>query len=102
MDSDMHARLTAAFPWFDDHRWAWAYDPDGEGAAAYLIRAALPAALGTVEIFMPTATHEQAEAVRTWLIARHRPRYEVPATRFLMALGDRPRADNAAWSYLMV
>ena len=28
MTSDVHARLLAAFPWFDDYRWAWAYDAD--------------------------------------------------------------------------
>jgi hypothetical protein len=71
--SDVHSRLKAAFPWFDDYRWAWGYDPDDDGAPADLIRPAPPAARGTIEIFMPTATHEQAEAVRTWLIARCRP-----------------------------
>jgi hypothetical protein len=102
MDSDVHTNLKAAFPWFDDYRWAWSYDPDDDGAPAYLIRPAPPAARGTIQIFMPTATHEQAEAIRVWLIGQCCPRYEVPATRFLMALGDRSRADNPAWSHLMV
>ena len=102
MDSDTCDAFRAAFPWFDNYRWAWAYDPDGEGAPAYLIRPAPPNARGTIEVFMPSATHEQADAARAWLIAQCRPRYKVPATRLLMALGDRTRADNAAWSHLMV
>jgi hypothetical protein len=70
----------AAFSCFDDYCWAWAYDPDAESGPAYLIRSAPPGARGSVEIFMPGATHEQAEAVRAWLIAQYSPRYEHPAT----------------------
>jgi hypothetical protein len=51
---------------------------------------------------MPTATRDQAEAVRVWLIEQCCPRYEVPATRFLMALGERSASANPAWSHLMV
>ena len=102
MDNDTCDAFKAAFPWFDDYRWAWAYDPDGESAPAYRIRPASPGARGTIQIFMPTATHEQAEAVTAWLYRECRPRYEVPATRFLLALGDRSRAVNPAWSHLMV
>jgi hypothetical protein len=46
---------------------------------------------------MPTATHEQAEAVTAWLYREVRPLYEVPATALLMALGDRSGAVNPAW-----
>jgi hypothetical protein len=51
---------------------------------------------------MPTATHEQWAAVMAWLYREIRPLYEVPATSLLMAIGDRSRADNPAWSHLMV
>jgi hypothetical protein len=54
----LHTAFKAAFPWFDNHRWAWAFDPGGESAPAYLIRPTPPAARGTIEIFMPGATHE--------------------------------------------
>ena len=59
-------------------------------------------AQGTVEMFMPRATHEQADAVRSWLVARYRPRYKVPATRFLMALGERSASGHKAWPHLQV
>jgi len=58
IDATTHTRFLKAFGWFDDYRWAWAYDPDGEGAPAYRIRPAPPGACGTIQIFMPTATHE--------------------------------------------
>ena len=51
---------------------------------------------------MPGATYEQAEAVRSWLVAECRPRYEVPATRLLIAFGERSASSNPAWSHLMV
>jgi hypothetical protein len=51
---------------------------------------------------MPTATHEQAEAVTAWLHRECRPMYEVPATRLLLEIGDRSRMPNAAWSHRMV
>jgi hypothetical protein len=102
MDNDTCDAFKAAFPWFDHHRWAWSYDPTGQAGPAYRIAFALADARGTIEVFMQGATHEQAEAVRSWLVAQYRPRYEVPATRFLMALGDRSRAGNPAWSHLMV
>ncbi len=99
---EIHRRLKAAFPWFDDQRWAWACDPDAEAAPAYRIRPAPANARGTIAIFMPTATPEQAEAVTAWLYRELRPLYEVPATSLLMTLGDRSRVDNPAWSHLMV
>jgi hypothetical protein len=102
MDNDTCAPFKAAFPWFDQFRWAWTYDPDGEGAPAYVIRPAPSAARGTIEMFMPTATHEQSEAVRSWLIEHCCPRYEVPATRFLMALGERSASANGPWAHLQV
>jgi len=43
---DAHDRLLAAFPWFDDYRWAWAFDPDATSGPAYLIRPAPPNARG--------------------------------------------------------
>jgi hypothetical protein len=32
MDNDTCDAFKGAFPWFDEYRWAWAHDPDGEGA----------------------------------------------------------------------
>jgi hypothetical protein len=99
---DVHAELMAAFPWFDEYRWAWAFDPNGEGSPAYRIRPEPPGARGTIEIFMPTATHEQSKAVTAWLYRTCRPMFELPATRFLMEIGDRSRTPKAEWSHLTV
>src|SRR5262249_39731574 len=96
---DVHARLKATFPWFDDYRWAWSYNADGEGAPAYAIRPSPAGARGTLEVFMPRAPHEQSNGVTAWLIRECRPRYEVPASRLMMALGDRSRSDSR-WAHL--
>jgi len=91
-----------AFPWFDDYRWAWAFDQNAEAAPAYRIRPAPPNAKGTIQIFMSTASHEQSESVKAWLYREFRPLYEVPATKLLMAIGDRSATNNPAWSHLQV
>lgn len=65
-----------------------------------MIRPAPPDARGAIEVFMPDATPEQTQAVKAWPLRECRPRYEVPATRLLMALGERSASAMPAWSHL--
>src|SRR5262249_44459130 len=95
----IHAAFKAAHPWFDDYRWGWDFDPDAESGPAYRIWPSPPGARGVIEVFMHGASHEQANAVRAWLIREFRPRYEVPATRLMMELGERSRMPGH-WAHL--
>ncbi len=74
-----------------DPRWRWHFEPDAEAALAYLIRPPQADARGTLEIWMPGATAEQFHTLRTQLIAKFTPAFEVPATRFVDIEAKRGR-----------
>ncbi len=66
------------------HRgWRWHYEPAGMAAPAYRLCDAPPSARGTIELYLPGATEEEFAEMRRRLIARFRPAFEVPATRFV-------------------
>lgn len=100
MTLGLHAAFAATFPWFDDYRWGWAFDTDGEGAPAFKLWPAPGGARGTLEIFMAGATHEQWVAVKAWLVRECRPKWAVPARRILAERGHRSRNPNAPWAHL--
>ena len=72
----VHARLMAAFPWFDEEAWAWHYeegDPPTSGAPPK----------GKIAIYMPGASPELQEAVTAWLTRELEPSSVIPGPEFV-------------------
>ena len=73
----VHARLMAAFPWFDEEAWAWHYE-EGEPPAS-----GADPLKGKIAIYMPGASPEQQDAVTAWLTHELQPSGVIPGPVFV-------------------